>query len=117
VLASLLVALTVTPALSMVFLAGQNLPAKDPPVIRWTRAAYESLLKAMARQPRTLIGAAVAFTIAGCAAPPFFHTSFIPELREGHFTIHMSAVPGTSIDESLRIGRRVSDALRMLPMV
>jgi CzcA family heavy metal efflux pump len=116
VLTSLLVALTVTPALSMAFLA-RRVPARDPPVIRWTRAAYESLLQAIARQPRTLIGAAVAFTVAGCAVLPFFHTSFIPELREGHFIIHMSAVPGTSIDESLRIGRRVSDALRKLPVV
>ena len=117
VLASLLVALTVTPALSMALLAGRNVPANDPPVIRWTRAAYESLLQAIARRPRTLIAAAVAFTIVGCAALPFFDASFIPELREGHFIIHMSAVPGTSIDESLRIGRRVSDALRKLPVV
>ena len=93
------------------------MPVRDPPIIRWSRAAYESLLQAIARRPRTLIGAAVAFTIIGCAALPFFHTSFIPELREGHFIIHMSAVPGTSIDESLRIGRRVSDALRQLPVV
>ena len=117
VLASLLVALTVTPALSMAFLAGRNLRADEPPVIRWTRAAYEALLRAIARRARTLIGAVIAFTVAGCATLPLFHTSFIPELREGHFIIHMSAVPGTSIDELLRIGRRVSDALRKLPVV
>jgi ABC-type multidrug transport system ATPase subunit len=117
VLASLVVALTVTPALSLAFLAGRNVPARDPPMIRWTRAVYENLLQAVARRPRVLIGAAITFTIIGCAALPFFHTSFIPELREGHFIIHMSAVPGTSIEESLRIGRRVSDALRKLPVV
>jgi CzcA family heavy metal efflux pump len=117
VLASLLVALTVTPALSMAFLAGRKAPAKDPPVVRWIRGGYERLLQGIAREPRTVIAAAVAFTIAGCAALPFFGGSFIPELKEGHFIIHMSAVPGTSIDESLRIGRRVAGTLRQLPAV
>lgn len=117
VLASLLVALTVTPALSMALLAGRSVAAEDPPMVRWARAAYEKLLQRIVPRPRTVLGAAVAFTIAGCAALPFFHTSFIPELREGHFIIHMSAVPGTSIDESLRVGQRVSEKLRQLPFV
>jgi Cu/Ag efflux pump CusA len=91
VVASLLVALTVTPALSLLLLAGRGLPKMDPPVVRWTRAAYESLLRAIAQRPRALIGAAAAFTIAGCAAVQFFSGSFIPELREGDFIIHMSA--------------------------
>jgi Cu/Ag efflux pump CusA len=48
---------------------------------------------------------------------PLFGGSFIPELKEGHFTIHMSAVPGTSIEQSLRIGERVAETLRKLPAV
>ena len=117
VLASLLVALIVTPALSMALLAGRKAPEKDPPAVRWTRAGYESLLRGIARRPRTLIAAATTFTIVGCAALPFFGGSFIPELKEGHFIIHMSAVPGTSIDESLRIGARVAHALKQLSVV
>ncbi|CEG10553.1 Cation efflux system protein CzcA [Afipia felis] len=116
VLASLVVALTVTPALSMVFLAGKVL-AKDPPVVRWTRGGYERLLRNVAQHPRPLMVAAAAFTIAGCAALPFFGGSFIPELKEGHFIVHMTAVPGTSLDESLRLGTRITDALRQLPSV
>ena len=60
------------------------------------------------------VAGAVAFTLAGCAALPFFGGGFIPELREGHFIVHMSAVPGTSIEESLRVGARVADALAAL---
>ncbi|MBI2800749.1 MAG: efflux RND transporter permease subunit [Gammaproteobacteria bacterium] len=117
VVASLLVALTVTPALSMALLAGRKMAEKDPPVVRWTRAGYERLLRDIARRPRTLIAAAAAFSIAGCAALPFFGGTFIPELKEGHFIIHLSAVPGTSIEESLRIGARVAEALRQLPVI
>ena len=116
VLASLVVALTLTPALSMMLLPGK-VPAHDPPVVRWTRAGYEALLRRLAERPRTLIAAAALLTIAGCAALPFLGGGFIPELKEGHFVVHMSAVPGTSIDESLRVGARIAQALRQLPEV
>ncbi|KZC20240.1 MULTISPECIES: efflux RND transporter permease subunit [Rhodanobacter] len=117
VLASLIVALTVTPALSMALLANHKAPEQDPPVMRWSRSRYEHLLSNTARRPRLLIAVAVIFTVLGCAALPFFGGSFIPELKEGHFIVHMSAVPGTSIDESMRIGTRVTAALRQLPTV
>jgi CzcA family heavy metal efflux pump len=116
VLASLAVALTLTPALSMMLLPGK-VPAHDPPVVRWTRAGYEALLRRLAERPRALIAAAALLTIAGCAALPFLGGGFIPELKEGHFVVHMSAVPGTSIDESLRVGARIAQALRQLPEV
>jgi CzcA family heavy metal efflux pump len=117
VLASLAVALTVTPALSMALLAGRPMQARDPPVIRWTRGRYERLLGDIARHPRTVMLAAATLTLAGCAALPLFGGGFIPELKEGHFVVHMSAVPGTSLDQSLRLGERVADALRQLPQV
>lgn len=116
VLASLLVALTVTPALSMAMLAHRAEP-HDPPVVRWTRGRYEKLLHNIAAWPRGVIIAAVIFTILGCAALPFFRGSFIPELKEGHFIVHMTAVPGTSIDASLDIGKRVAAALEHIPAV
>ena len=116
VLASLVVALTLTPALSMMLLPGR-VPTQDPPLVRWTRAGYVALLRRLMEQPRTLIAAAVVLTIAGCAALPFLGGGFIPELKEGHFVVHMSAVPGTSIDESLRVGANIAGALRELPQV
>ena len=116
VLASLVVALTVVPALSMALLAGRK-QGNDPPVVRWSRARYESLLLRISVRPRTVIALAAAFTIVGCATLPLFGASFIPELKEGHFIIHMSAVPGTSIDQSLQIGAKVTAGLRKLPAV
>jgi CzcA family heavy metal efflux pump len=117
VLASLLVALTLTPALSMTLLAGRQASTTNPPLVRWTRSGYERLLRAIGRRPRTVIAAAFLFTVAGCSALPFFGGSFLPELKEGHFTLHMAAVPGSSLEESLRVGAHVADALRQLPAV
>jgi CzcA family heavy metal efflux pump len=116
VLASLIVALTVTPALAMALLPGR-VPSREPPMVRWARATYEALLQQFARRPRTLMATAAAFTVAGCMALPFFAGEFIPELKEGHFVVHMSAVPGTSLEQSLRVGSQVADTLLKLPAV
>jgi CzcA family heavy metal efflux pump len=117
VLASLLVTLTVIPALAMTLLTGEHLKPSDPPVMRWSRERYQILLRGIAQQPRSAVAAAAMLTLAGCAMVPFFGGSFLPELKEGHFIVHMSAVPGTSIAESLRLGNVVTKALRALPAV
>jgi Cu/Ag efflux pump CusA len=117
VLASLLVALTVVPALSMVFLTGNQLKPTDPPLIRWSRQRYERLLRGSTRRPGLIIAAAGILTASGCAVLPLFGGSFIPELKEGHFTVHMAAVPGTSIEESLRLGELATKALLSLSAV
>ena len=116
-LASLVVTLTVTPALSMLLLAGGHMRPTDPPMMRWSRERYESLLHRIVGHPRSIVVTAAIFILAGCAALPFFGGSFIPELKEGHFIVHMAAVPGTSIAESMRLGAVVTKALRALPMV
>ncbi len=85
--------------------------------MRWSKQRYESGLRAAARRPRLVVGAAAALTFAGCATLPLFGASFIPELKEGHFIVHMAAAAGTSIAESLRMGRRVTKALLAVPGV
>jgi len=121
ILASLAVAMIVTPALCML-LFPKNPPAEadavhDPPVTRWLRRHYERALQGIVAHPRATIAAAVLFTVIGCSAVPFFGAGFLPELKEGHFTLHMAAVPGTSIEESQRLGKLVTSALLKLPFV
>jgi len=50
----------------------------------------------------------------GIGTLPLFKSQFIPALHEGHYIMHMTAVPGTSEQESLRIGKRVSAAIRSI---
>jgi CzcA family heavy metal efflux pump len=117
VLSSLVVALTLTPALAMALLAGRRARPRDPPVMRWTRSGYVRLLQGAAQRSRLVLAAAAAFTVLGCAALPFFGGSFIPELQEGHLVVHMTMAPGTSLAESLRLGAHVTEALARLPAV
>ena len=117
ILASLAVALTVTPALSFALLTGHAETIPYPGFIDRLKARYRSLLERVTRRPRLIVGIVVSFCIAIVAMLPFFGGAFLPELREGHFIVHMSAIPGTSLDESLRIGRGVIQELKKNPHI
>ncbi|MHB8580760.1 MAG: efflux RND transporter permease subunit [Ignavibacteriaceae bacterium] len=118
VLASLLVALTVTPALSLVLLGGKNnIESKESPLVHWLKEKYQTILFKVEPNSGKVITAAIIITLAGFAALPFFGQSFIPELKEGHYIAHISMAPGTSINESVTIGEKVSAALLKLPFV
>jgi len=117
VLASLVVALTVTPALSMLVLGHRRNRTTEPPVVRWLKQRYISALGGIEGSPRLVIGSVALLTLLGFATVPFLTTAFLPELREGHYIVHMQSVPGSSLEDSLRIGRKVSAALSQLPFV
>jgi CzcA family heavy metal efflux pump len=116
VLASLVVAVTVTPALSLLLLP-QRSREREPPVLEWTRRRYEAGLRRIIGAPRLAIAAAALLTAGGLALLPFFGATFLPDLQEGHFIVHMTAMPGTGIAESLRMGARLTAALEKLPIV
>ncbi|HKU22144.1 MAG TPA: efflux RND transporter permease subunit [Terriglobales bacterium] len=117
ILASLLVALTVTPALSMILLPRGELRAADPPVVHWLKDKYERVLTRVETHPGAVVSAVVLLVFAAVLAIPFLGGEFLPSLREGHFVVHMTAMPGTSLDQSLRLGDRVSEALLRIPYV
>ncbi|MGH8162746.1 MAG: efflux RND transporter permease subunit, partial [Rhodanobacteraceae bacterium] len=85
VLASLAVALTVTPALSLALLGPRDSEKREPPLMGKLKTAYRSLLLRVENRPRPLLLVAGALTLASLVALPFFGGSFLPELNEGHF--------------------------------
>ncbi|RXH26367.1 acriflavin resistance protein [Bradyrhizobium nanningense] len=119
VLASLAVALTVTPALTMLLLVGRSGGERlhEPPTVRWSQCHYRALLRRIGRFPNLVITMTATLTIAGAALLPFFGGTFLPDLREGHLILHVSLIPGTSLDESLRVGKLMTDALLGIPGV
>ena len=111
ILASLVTAVTLTPALCYLLLGRAELKADDPPFVRWLKPRYLSLLGRIERFPGRVITVTGVVIAIGITFLPLFSGQFIPALREGHYILHMSAVPGTAEAESLRIGRRVSEAI------
>ncbi|MGU3665456.1 efflux RND transporter permease subunit [Methylobacterium sp. A49B] len=117
VVASLLVALTVTPALALLLLGGrmargEAAPPREPPVVRWSRAAYLRLLAGISRVPRLAMLGSLLVTLAGAAILPTLGAVFLPDLREGHMILHMVAVPGTSLQESQRLSALLTGDLK-----
>ncbi|HWP37404.1 MAG TPA: efflux RND transporter permease subunit [Gemmatimonadales bacterium] len=119
ILASLVVALTVTPALCAFLLprARAVIEERESALVSWLKARYARTLDmVLARPGRVLAGAAVAF-VATLATVPLLGTAFLPEFNEGALTVSVVTVPGTSLEESNRIGRRVEEMLLAHPGV
>ena len=108
IMASLVTALTVTPALSYLMLSNAPLKASDPPLIAWIKPRYIRLLGWVEGHPLSTFAFAALVLTIGIALLPLFRSEFIPALKEGHYIIHMSAIPGTSEKESLRLGSIVA---------
>ncbi len=117
IMTSLLVALTVTPAMAYLLLPGAAETARTPAYINRSKRWYERVLRSLARKPKSLMLGSAGLVILALAITPFLGGEFLPELREGHFILHMVTAPGTSLKESMRLGGRVTDALLENPSV
>ena len=114
VLASLAVALTLTPALAFILLTGASLQQDEPRLTRKLKTHYARLLTHVEHRSTPIIIVAGLLCLAALATLPFISESFIPELKEGHYTVHMAVVPGTSLQESMRVGQHVTAALQKI---
>lgn len=111
ILASLVVALTLTPALCYLMLGKAKLESEDSPLIRVIKQGYIKLLRKIENQYKLVIGVTLIAISLGLGILPLFKNQFIPSLHEGHYIMHMTAVPGTSEQESLRLGKKVIEAI------
>ena len=111
ILASLLVALTLTPALAYIFFDKGVRNNEEPRLQHWLKTGYRKVLGFIARWPRAVIVAVVVICAAALMKLPVDSGDFLPEFREGHFVLQIFAAPGTSLTEMLRIGTRISSAL------
>lgn len=117
ILASLVVALTLTPALCYLMLGQAKLDTEDAPMIKWIKRHYVQTLTNIEKNYKAVIAISFMAIAIGLGVLPLFKNQFIPALHEGHFIMHMTAVPGTSEQESLRLGKQVSSTIRAIPGV
>ncbi len=114
IMASLVVALTITPALCYMLLGSAKLDSGDSPIIKAIKKNYVKLLYQIEKYYKLILSGSFLFIALGLAILLLFKSQFIPALHEGHFIMHMTAVPGTSEHESLRLGKKVSSVLRKI---
>ena len=117
VLVSLLVALTVTPALSLILLSRTSLERRTSPLERWLGRGYRAVLTPVLTRPRWAYLAAALTVVAGIAVVPFLGESLIPTFKERDFLGHWITKPGSSLPEETRVVARASHELRSIPGV
>jgi len=117
ILASLVVALTVTPALSYLLLGSSEKAEAEPPIVNWLKKYYTKILRVVENYYKSVVSFVLIFTFLGLFLLHFFGGGFLPELKEGHYIVHMLEIPGTSLRQSVETGKKVTAALIKLPFV
>jgi CzcA family heavy metal efflux pump len=117
ILASLGVALTVTPALALVLLAHERSEETDGRLVRTLKQWYARLLPFPLAHPKLIVGVTLGVIFVSGIVLLFLRGSFLPEFHEGNLIMQMSAPPGTSLEESVRMGKRISQILKGIPGV
>lgn len=118
--ASTIVALTVTPVLSLYLLGNRKEEGKlekDPPVSRWIGKVYVKILNKAISFPLPLYGITCGLLIFAAIVFPFLGRSFLPPFNEGSFTVNVNALPGISLEMSDSIGKMAEDIIRQVPEV
>lgn len=118
-MASTLVALTVTPVLSTFLLGSQNSDktGKEPALVRWLKKYYEKALNWSVGHKKSIIFGVGALLVAAVVMFFTLGGSFLPAFNEGSFTISISTVPGISLEESDRMGRTAEELLLSIPEI
>ncbi|MBL8622957.1 MAG: efflux RND transporter permease subunit [Myxococcales bacterium] len=119
IFASLVVALTLTPALCAYVLPRRAAAAAhgDAWLVRTLKRGYRPVLVRAVRRPAVVIIGALAMLAAAVAVGPFLGRTFLPEFNEGALTVSAVTLPGTSLEQSDQLGRRVEEVLLSFPEV
>jgi len=117
VLASMLVALTVTPALGLILLRNAQVERRESPIVRWLQPLYQRVLAVVIRRPLRVASVGIAIFVTGLLIVPQLGEALLPELKERDFLAHWISKPGTSLPEERRIVTLASKDLRAIPGV
>ncbi len=117
VLASLVVALTVTPAMCLLMLAKAPIEDHVSPLSVRLQNAYARLLAPIMIRPRRAYATVAGISLIGLGVAPFLGQSLLPSFKERDFLMHWVAKPGTSHPEMVRITTQACQELRTIPGV
>ena len=118
ILASLVVSLTVTPALCSYLLPSmKRMDHDDGWLVRKIKAADRRVLTFSMKHPRAVMAGALALVVTAAATVPFLGGEFLPPFNEGTLTVNVIARPGTSLEESNRLGTLAERLMHQVPEV
>ena len=117
IIASMAVALTVTPALSLILLRRAPVERRESPLVKWLQRIYTAALSRIVERPRRVYAASGVLVVIALLVVPQLGQSLFPSFKERDFLIHFIATPGTSPQETARLTTSLSNDLRAIPGV
>ena len=117
VAAAMLVALTLTPALSLMLFSRGSAGGRESPLLRGLGSRYAGALSGFVRRPRTALIAAGGALLVGLAVLPLFGTSLIPTFKDTNVLVRLDGEPGTSNPRMTTIATDLGRELRSIPGV
>ena len=117
VLASMFVALTVTPAMCLLLLKNVPIEHRQQPVVTWLQRVYDRVLWPIIQHPRPVFIATGVVMLIGIIVAPLLGESLFPEFKERDFLITWITKPGGSVAETERTVIKISNELRSIPGV
>jgi CzcA family heavy metal efflux pump len=114
---SMMVALTVTPALAVFLFSGAPLARRESPLMGWLGSRYHGLLSRAIKTPRPAFVTLAVIAVAGLLVVPQLRQSPVPTFKETDFLVDLEAPAGTSLPEMDRITAQASRELRSIPGV
>lgn len=112
ILASTLVAMTLSPALCAILLAHRRLPSDETWVTAFSQRLYRPLLSVAIHRPQVILFAAIAALIAALVILPGLGREFLPEFQERSLVNAMLLYPGSSLEATNQSGLAMQDALK-----
>lgn len=120
-IASTIVALTLTPVLSSYLLGKEKVKngkkEREPVVVRFLKKHYEKALSVTLQNKRWVLGGTMVMLVVSLIMFFSLGRSFLPPFNEGSFTINVSTLPGISLEESDKTGRMAEEILLSIPEV
>ena len=117
VLVSMVVALTVTPALCLLMLSRGTLVSRESPLLRVLKRGYGAALGFLVRHPAPAFVTTGVLLLAGIVTFPLLGSQLLPNFKERDFLMHWLTQPGTSVTEETRVSVLACKDLRQIPGV
>ena len=117
VLASMFVALTVTPVMCLLLLRNVPIEHRQQPIVTWLQHAYDRVLSPIIRHPRPVFITTAVVMLIGIIVAPLLGESLFPEFKERNFLITWITKPGGTVAETERTVIKISNELRSIPGV
>ncbi|HCI53214.1 MAG TPA: CusA/CzcA family heavy metal efflux RND transporter [Gallionella sp.] len=110
---SLVLTMTLVPVMSALILKPKE--EKDTFIVKWAKKLYLPLLDWALENKKKVFSGALVLLVASVALIPFLGKEFMPTLQEGGIMFRVTSIPSTSLDESIRISKRIEAALKTFP--